>query len=209
MIQQAMSRNGLILAAFAIAVALAVGITEQQTRPLREDNQQNLQRAALQAVLPEGLHDNDLLNDTLITDDKQWLKLQAAQPVYIARLQQQVSAFILPARAPDGYGGAIELLVGISRDGKLTGVRITRHQETPGLGDAIDLRRSDWVLGFNGLSLQNPASEHWTVKKDGGYFDQFTGATITPRAVVQSVHNTLLFFAEQQQHLLQQAEQTQ
>jgi len=103
----------------------------------------------------------------------------------------------LPTVAPDGYSGDIKLIVGINLDGTIAGVRALSHKETPGLGDKVDLRKSNWILNFNGRSLLQPSIEQWAVKKDGGTFDQFTGATITPRAVVKSVKKALLFFQQQ------------
>ncbi|MGH8035858.1 MAG: RnfABCDGE type electron transport complex subunit G, partial [Lysobacterales bacterium] len=88
------------------------------------------------------------------------------------------------------------LLVGINADGSLTGVRVTSHKETPGLGDALDTARSEWILGFSGRSLDNPEPAGWAVRKDGGVYDQFTGATITPRAVVKAVHGALEYFKD-------------
>ena len=99
---------------------------------------------------------------------------------------------IIRTRTKQGYNGEISLWVGIDDRGTITGVRVIDHRETPGLGDPISLDVSDWVLGFNGKSLTSPANQFWKVKKDGGEFDQFTGATITPRAIVSAVHDTLL-----------------
>jgi electron transport complex protein RnfG len=108
----------------------------------------------------------------------------------------QPVAAIFTSVAPDGYSGNIKLLVGILHNGVLAGVRVISHKETPGLGDAIEADRSNWILSFNEKSLQNPPLKQWGVKKDGGFFDSFTGATITPRAVVNAVKNTLLYFQE-------------
>jgi electron transport complex protein RnfG len=110
---------------------------------------------------------------------------------------------ILPLETAQGYSGTIRLLVGIDATGAVTGVRVLAHAETPGLGDKVDVRVSDWILGFNGRSLQNPDTSGWRVRKDGGDFDQFVGATITPRAVVGAVHDALQFFAANRDALLQ------
>jgi electron transport complex protein RnfG len=124
-----------------------------------------------------------------VGEDK--LKLAEPRPIYRARRDGRVETVLVPARAPDGYSGDIELLVGVWRDGSIAGVRVLRHRETPGLGDAIDHRKSDWVNDFVGRSLGDPSRERWTVQRDGGAFDQFTGATITPRAVVQATARVL------------------
>ena len=118
------------------------------------------------------------------------LGTDADMPVYMATLNGQPSAMAIEAIAPDGYNGAIKIIVGIKQDGTISGTRILSHQETPGLGDKIDLRISDWVLGFTGKALTEENQADWKVRKDGGQFDQFTGATITPRAVVKAVKKT-------------------
>lgn len=107
--------------------------------------------------------------------------------IYIAKKADKTTAYAIQGTAPDGYSGNIVLLMGIEPDGKVLGVRTLQHAETPGLGDKIETRISDWILSFAGkvFSLENEAA--WAVKKDGGQFDQFTGATITPRAVVNNV----------------------
>jgi electron transport complex protein RnfG len=110
-------------------------------------------------------------------------------------------AAIIETNAPDGYNGNIRMLVGIRVDGSLLGVRVTEHQETPGLGDAIDTRKSNWILQFNNLSLSNPAPSNWKVKRDGGAIDQITSATISSRAVTKAVYNTLRYYSEHRDQL--------
>jgi Na+-translocating ferredoxin:NAD+ oxidoreductase subunit G len=123
-------------------------------------------------------------------------------PVWFARRGDEITGVVLSAIAPNGYSGSIHLLVGIDRAGNVLGVRVTRHRETPGLGDDIEADRSDWILGFRGRSLDNPPIELWRVRRDGGIFDQFTGATVTPRAVVQAVANALVYFRDHAEELL-------
>jgi electron transport complex protein RnfG len=112
-------------------------------------------------------------------------------------------ALLLSPVAPNGYSGAIRLLAAIRPDGTLAGVRVLEHRETPGLGDAIEARRSNWILGFEGRSLGNPEPLRWKVRRDGGDFDQFAGATVTPRAVVQSVYEALVFFKDRRDRLFE------
>ena len=128
--------------------------------------------------------------------------------VYRARKDGRPIAVVLTAIAPDGYSGRIKLLIGILFDGTVVGVRVVSHHETPGLGDAIEVERSDWIIRFSGRSLRNPPAEHWKVKRDGGVFDQFTGATITPRAVVNAVHRALVYFSHHQEQLFAEDTQT-
>ena len=125
----------------------------------------------------------------------------ATSQLFRARRDGKVTAIALFAESR-GYGGQIKLLLGIDASGVLTGVRVVSHTETPGLGDKIDLSKGNWILGFNGKSLEQPSESHWKVKKDGGDFDSFTGATITPRAVVKGVHESLILFAKHKGELL-------
>ena len=122
-------------------------------------------------------------------------KLGADQTeVYLAKKQGEVNAVCFKFVAPDGYAGPISLVMGIDRNGEILGVRVITHVETPGLGDKIEISKSKWVLSFNGKSLDNLTLEQWAVKKDGGTFDQFSGATITPRKVVQAIRRGLDFY---------------
>ena len=120
-----------------------------------------------------------MLQDAFWIDSKS-LGLTAPQEGFIAKQDNQAIAVFFPVKATEGYTGPISLVIGVKTNGELAGVRVLQHQETPGLGDQIELKKSDWVLSFNGLSLNNPQATGWKVKKDGGQFDQFTGATITP-----------------------------
>lgn len=159
------------------------------------------QRAAilqnLQQVLSAMLYDNDIVNDTIEVTNPQ-LGDTLPTTIYRARYKNQPVAVVIVSTAPDGYNGKIAVLVAIKFDGTLTGVRVISHQETPGLGDKIEQNRSNWILSFNQKSLAQPDLQQWAVKRDGGYFDQFSGATITPRAVVNAVKNTLLYYQTHQ-----------
>jgi electron transport complex protein RnfG len=136
-----------------------------------------------------------------LISDTTYLHLEKPEIAYRARLNQQAVAVIFPVIAPNGYSGKIKLLVAINPQGSLLGVRVLSHKETAGLGDAIEKNKSDWIDSFNHRSLINTPERAWQVKRDGGDFDQFTGATITPRAVVKAVHNSLLYY-QQHKHLL-------
>ncbi len=186
--------SGLILGLFAIVGTLMVGITHESTAQRIADNERQALLRKLNQILPKDRYDNDLLNTTLTVQADDRLGQSEPVTVYIATKQGQPSAMIFPVIATRGYSGEIRMLVGVNIDGSIAGVRIVSHKETPGLGDAIEIERSDWVLGFDGKSLQQPDEKDWKVKRDGGVFDQFTGATITPRAVVQAVHLCLVYF---------------
>ncbi|NRA40886.1 MAG: electron transport complex subunit RsxG [Pseudomonadales bacterium] len=204
--QEAITKNSFLLAAFALLVAAGIASTEISTRLARAESLRQVQSKALEEIIPKAQHDNSLLDDFLMTDDQSLLKLKQPAKIHISRLQGEVNAFIFPVRAPDGYGGSIDSIVGIRTDGTVAGVRIISHSETPGLGDKIELKKSDWVLAFNDKSINNPEQKKWAVKKDKGIFDQFTGATITPRAVINSIYNSLLFFQTNKASLLAQAQ---
>lgn len=201
-------KHSLILAAFAVIVALSVGMVDRGTRDEIEYQRQQAERRALAEVMPPALHDNDLLNDTLPLspqaghENLDLLNLADGRNGWVARRDGETTGIILPSIAPDGYSGNIELIVGIRADATLTGVRVVSHSETPGLGDKIELRIDDWILDFAGRSLDEPPAQRWQVRKDGGDFDQFTGATITPRAVVNAVRRTLEFFEQNRADLL-------
>lgn len=157
-------------------------------------NQQSGLSQAIDALLPPGSYDNDILADKFFVRAPDLLGSDRSVPIYRARLNGTPVAALLRPIAPDGYRGAIELLVAIAYDGTLLGVQVLAHDETPGLGDAFETRDADWLAHFKGLSLGNPPQQRWTVRKDGGDFDAFTGATITPRAIVRAVRKSLEFY---------------
>ena len=203
MLGQSISKNSLLLGAFALITAGILALTNLGTRDRIANAERAAQQKALFEILPPDTHDNDLLQDTIRIPETAWptLGIKSAANIYLARRQNEITALIIPATAPDGYSGDIDMIVGVNRDGTLAGVRVLRHKETPGLGDKIDIKKSQWILNFNGKSLQFPVIEDWKVKKDGGNFDQFAGATITPRAMVGQIKRVLEFVAANQQSL--------
>ena len=193
---------GGLLAGFAVPAALLLGLTHGFTKPKIEANRQASLIASLNEIVPPGAYDNDLIRDSIEVPPADMLGTREASHAYRARLRRQPVAVILEAVAPDGYSGSIRLLVGIRASGELAGIRAVEHRETPGLGDKIDAHKTDWVTQFPGKSLNYPDAEGWRVRKDGGDFDALTGATITPRAVVQATHRALLYFREHRDRLL-------
>lgn len=185
------------LLGFALVAVSLLALVDLTAAPRIAEAEARDRLQTLQQVLPPGSYDNDLLNHTRSIELPAALSAPGPDTIWQARLQDEAVAVILPVRAPDGYSGAIDLLVGIAKSGKLLGVRVTQHRETPGLGDAIDIARSDWILQFDGRALGQPPLERWKVRKDGGDFDQLTGATITPRAIVKAVRAALRFHQEQ------------
>ena len=198
-----MLRGGLLLGLFAvIGGGLVAGVYEGTKARIAANEREALERN-IRALVPPDMHDNDIIEDTIQVRSRELLGSDEPLTVYRARKGGKPVAAIIEAVAPDGYSGNIYLLVAVKTDGTLAGVRVLSHKETPGLGDAIEVMKSDWILGFTGKSLHNPPPERWKVKRDGGVFDQFTGATITPRAVVQAVYRALRFYRERKQTLFE------
>ena len=189
---KAILRSGITLGLFAlVGVVLLVAVQWFTKDQIVENNRQKrLQR--LQEVVPASIYNNDLL----ATIQQQSLALKGLGDVaniYTAKQADKVTAVVYEVVSTQGYSGPIDMLVGVNMDGTLSGVRVVSHKETPGLGDKIETNKADWILGFAGKSLTNPTEALWKVRKDGGEFDQFTGATITPRAVVNAVREILKY----------------
>jgi electron transport complex protein RnfG len=194
MLGQSITRNSLLLAAFAVVTTVLIAGTHLLTKDRIALEQRKAEEKALLEIVPADRHDNSMLDDTLpVGPSATGLGLKSDKQIYLAKKQGKVITAIIPLIAVDGYSGDIGLIIGVNADGSIAGVRVLSHKETPGLGDKVDLKKSDWVLGFNGRSLDNPQSAGWAVKKDKGVFDQFTGATITPRAVVGATHRALQY----------------
>ncbi len=193
------TQKNILLAGWLLAFSALIGTglmfaVNWHAKPYIAENERLVLLRTLNSVIAPDLYDNDIVHDTVRILDKKLLGSIKEIIVYRARKDNKNIAAALTVIAPNGYNGAIVLLVGIKFSGEITGVRVVKHRETPGLGDGIDIQRSNWIEKFTGKSLFNPINTAWKVKKDGGEFDQFTGATITPRAVVSAVHNALLFF---------------
>ncbi|KWU01793.1 electron transport complex subunit G [Vibrio toranzoniae] len=199
----AIKKNGLVLAIFACASTGLVAVTHELTKEQITLQEQAQLLSVLNQVIPHELHDNELFSACTLVEAEA-LGTKQAMPAYIARLNEEPSAIAIEAIAPDGYNGAIKVIVGMKIDGTILGTRVLSHQETPGLGDKIDLRVSDWILSFAGKQVTESNLSRWKVRKDGGDFDQFTGATITPRAVVKSVKQTVEYVNKNRQALLAQ-----
>lgn len=204
------SKNSFILGAFAVVTAGILAATFLSTKDKIRAAEIRAAEKALLEIIPRRRHDNNMLQDLwpIPASDLTLLGMKAQDNIHIARQNGQAVAAIIPSVAPDGYSGDIKVIVGINRDGSIAGVRVLSHKETPGLGDKIDLNKNTWILGFDGKSLNNPDIDKWQVKKDGGQFDQFTGATITPRAVVNRVKETLTYFAKNKARIMQSGSDT-
>jgi electron transport complex protein RnfG len=196
-------KNSIGLGIFAIVTAGLIAVTQQVTEERIENNVLQAQQAAFSEILPDQYYDNDLYKSQVTLEPDLLLGTKEASFAYIGRVKGEFSGIIFESIAPGGYNGSMSLLVAINRDGVVTGSRVIRHQETPGLGDKIDMKKSDWMRSFENKSFENLDIKQWKVKRDNGHFDQFTGATITPRAIVKSVKNTLEYFHQHKDELIE------
>jgi len=194
---------GVALTLFAIFGTGVVAFIFITTAERIVDNERQAIQEMLSTLVPSTQHDNDMFSDTITVLNPALLGSKKPLTIYRARIDDEPVAAVFEIIAPDGYNGKIKILVAIHYDGIIAGVRVVSHKETPGLGDDIDIERSDWVMSFDGHSLSNPTKKGWNVRKDGGEFDQFTGATITPRAVVKAVHKSLKYFSDQREEVFQ------
>jgi len=188
------SKTALTLVLFTIAFTALMSFVYHVTKAPIAANEEAARKALFRQIVPANMHDNALLKDTVNIAPSELLGNRQAKTAYRARINNMPSAVILEAIAPDGYSGNIKLLIAIRFDGSIAGVRVLTHQETPGLGDYIDILKSDWIKLFDRESLKKTSSNDWRVTKDGGTFDYMAGATITPRAVIKAVHKALQYF---------------
>ena len=184
--------SGTVLALFAAITSVAIGWTYLGTKAQIDLEVRRAEARQLLEIFPPGTHDNDIVDDVFeVAAETALLGIREPRQGYRVRQGNKVIGVILPATARDGYSGDIRALIGVRLDGSVAGVRVVAHRETPGLGDKVDLRKSDWILDFNERSLTNPVLSGWNVEKEGGVFDQFTGATVTPRAVILATRRAL------------------
>jgi electron transport complex protein RnfG len=195
MIKHKITVAGLLLAMFAVFGTGLVAFTHLVTKDQIAENERQALLKSLSAMVPADSIDNDIISDKIIVKEPEQLGGEETH-IYRGRKGIDPVAAVFTSIAPDGYSGQIKLLVAIKADGSLAGVRVVAHKETPGLGDKVEIEKDDWILSFDNKSLDNPPIESWGVKRDGGVFDQFTGATITPRAIVKAVKKTLIYFRE-------------
>ena len=195
MLSQSISRNSILLAVFAVCTTLLISGTYLLTKDRIALAQRQAEEKALLQIVSVDRHNNSMLDDTIrVGPETSGLGLSKEKQIYLARQDDTVVAAIIPTTATDGYSGDIDLIVGVNADGSIAGVRALAHKETPGLGDLIEADKSDWIKQFENKSLQDPPSAAWAIKRDGGEYDQLTGASITPRAVIKAVKQTLVFF---------------
>lgn len=191
-----------ILAGFALLASVLLGLTNFSTEGVIQQRLDEDLKKSVEEVVPANLHDNDMLQDTLTIPSADYNIGANETTVFLAKKSGKVTAVCFKFIAPDGYSGPIDMIMGVDSNGNILGVRVLSHKETPGLGDKIEAAKSDWIFNFVGRSLDNLTPSQWAVKKDGGVFDQFAGATITPRKSVQAIHRALQLFKAHQAQLI-------
>lgn len=190
---------------FAVIGTALLALTYNLTHDIIAKSEEQEKLKLIAQILPTGSYDNDIMKDTAMLAADPLLGTDAETTAYRGRLAGQPSIVVLQATAPDGYGGRIQLIVAAKQDGRLGGVRVISHKETPGLGDYIDAAKSHWIDTFTGLSLATRKDTDWKVKKDGGAFEHVAGATVTPRAVIKAVHKALQYVQAHQTELFSPA----
>jgi electron transport complex protein RnfG len=198
-------RTLLLVGIVAAAAAFMVSASYEFSKERIAANERARLIASLNSVLDPSLRSHDLGTVRLNVVDEELLGDDGPVDVFVAMEAGTPAAVVFASVAPHGYNASIRMLVGVSPSGALTGVRVVSHRETPGLGDEIDAAKSDWILQFDRLTLAMPPRPMWAVNKDDGYFDTITGATVTSRAVVQGVKNTLLYFEQRRDELFTNA----
>ncbi len=200
---QSISKSAVGIGLFAVLSAAVIAVTQVTTVDRIDANIREAESRALFEIFPASI--DARLFDHRIELEAGQLNIEPGTTGYQAIQDDQVVGVILPVTSSQGYSGDIDLIVGINADSTIAGVRVISHQETPGLGDKIDRAKSDWIESFKGALRNGPDDSNWAVKKDGGQFDQFTGATITPRAVVKATGVALDYFESQKNLLLSPA----
>lgn len=197
LIRDKLAYQPFLLGSVAFIAAALLSIANHATHDAIHEAEVKDMQANLAQVMPAGFADNNLLQDVVKIKREDGKEIVA----YQAKREGKVVGVVFPV-AERGYAGEISLLMAVDTQGEVLGVRVLKHQETPGLGDKIEVAKDPWIRSFSGKSLGNPAEKQWAVKKDGGIFDQFAGATITPRAVVKAVKGGLDFFALRKDELM-------
>ncbi len=192
-IEHGKRRAFLLITLTALIAGSLMTLSDELSRERIAANQRARLLATLNEIIDPALYDNDLTENRRFVNAPDLLGTSDPVEVFIATANGEAVAALFATIAPRGYNGPINLLVGVTVDGTVTGVRVTGHRETPGLGDAIELSKGNWIEGFAATSLNSPALADWRVSKDGGYFDSITGATVTPRVIVEAVRNTLIY----------------
>ena len=194
-------RSGVTLAAIAALCTALVAFTYELTDERIAANEQAWLEQNLLPALSGLSHDGNIGDSRVTVPAPHGLPGSENALVYRVYAAGEPRAALFAVSARDGYAGPIRLLVGVDMDGRLTGIHVLDHRETPGLGDLVETSKSDWARQFQGRSIGDPVAAGWAIRRDGGTFDQLTGASVTPRAIVNAVHETLEYFAENREAL--------
>jgi len=189
---------------FAVIGTALLALTYDLTHDAIARSEEKEKLKLIAQIVPPAAYDNDIMKDTVQLAPDEMLGGDGASTVHRGRLNNQPSIAVIPASV-SGYSGKTRLIIAIHRDGTISGVRVVSHKETPGLGDYIEIAKSNWITGFNGASLENTREAEWKVRKDGGRFDYMAGATVTPRSIVKAVHKALQYYSLHRDELFAQA----
>lgn len=197
-------KTGVTLAAIAAICTALVAATYQLTEERIAANEKALLERSLQPALGGISYDGSVSESQIVLQAPHDLPGNSPAIIYRVYAKEQPVAALFAVTARDGFSGPIRMLVGVEFDGRVSGVRILQHRETPGLGDKIESARSDWIFQFEDRSIGDPVVAQWAIKSDGGDFDQLTGASVTPRAIIKAVRNTLLYFDDHREEIFEQ-----
>lgn len=186
---------------FATLGTALLALTFDLTRDTIARSEELEKLKLIRQIVPVSAYDNDIMKDTINVAADDLLGNDHDTVAYRARLKQQPSVVVMQATALEGYGGHISFVIAVHFDGRIGGVRVVSHQETPGLGDYIEITKNEWINIFNGITLEGIKERDWKVKKDGGQFDHMAGATVTPRAIIKAVHKALQYFQQHRKEL--------
>ena len=201
---QPIAKTGITLAMIAAVCTALVAATYHVTKDRIAANDKALLEQSLQPALAGIFYDSGVSESRLVIPPPHELPGSDAAIVYRVYAEGEPVAALFVVTARDGFSGSIRILVGVGVDGTVTGIRILQHRETPGLGDKIESTRSNWVFQFDGRSLGDPLASGWAIRVDGGEFDQLTGASITPRAVIKAIRDTLIYFDAHRDEVFQE-----
>ncbi|WP_094752256.1 electron transport complex subunit RsxG [Psychromonas sp. CD1] len=197
-------RNAFLLATFAIICTGAVALINQITQPIIAEQEEKALLSTIDQLIPASLYDNNIIQSCFIIQDDKLLGKGVQQKVFVAKKDKLPVALMLESSTFKGYSGEIKLAIGIFENGTLAGVNVLHDNETPGLGDKIQTKKSNWITVFKGKTYQPSEDKRWEVKKHGGDIDAFTGATISPRAVTLAVRDALIYFQKHRDFLFNQ-----
>lgn len=200
------NRHNALILFFVVLLGLAIlAPINSLTREIVIKREEEEKMRVIGQILPEDLYDNRLLRDSVkVPPDRELLQTRNRTVAYRARLKGAPSAVVFEMVAPDGYSGNIFLIVAVKENGAVAGVRVLSHNETPGLGDYIEIVKSNWIKIFGGRSLSNTSDALWEVRKDGGRFDFVTRATVSARAIVHAVHRALKYYQAHKEELFRE-----